>query len=103
MSEAGESIKILHHVQGSGGKYVAHIPGDAHTGVLEWEQARGSGDVHVATHTMVPSALRGQGIAAMLVDRLVADARAQGFKIEPKCSYVAAKFEDNPDWADVRA
>ncbi|WP_284123790.1 GNAT family N-acetyltransferase [Parerythrobacter aestuarii] len=103
MSKANDGISILHHVQGSGGKYVAHIPGDTHTAMLEWEQGPGAKDVHIATYTMVPRALRGQGIAALLVERLVADARAQGFRIEPKCSYVAAKFDENPDWADLRA
>ena len=44
-----------------------------------------------------------RGVAAELVERLVADARDEGFKIVPQCSYVAAKFADNPDWHDLRA
>lgn len=103
MSEGKDSISILHHVQGSGGKYVAHIPGETHTGILEWEQGEGKDDIHIATYTMVPRALRGQGIAALLVERLIADARSHGFKIVPKCSYVASKFDENPDWAELRA
>jgi predicted GNAT family acetyltransferase len=34
---------------------------------------------------------------------LVADARAQGFIIDPRCSYVEAAFRRHPEWADVRA
>ena len=45
----------------------------------------------------------GRGIAQQLVEAMVADAREQGFTIEPQCSYVAALFRRNPDWADVRA
>ncbi|ABC64813.1 GNAT family N-acetyltransferase [Erythrobacter litoralis] len=105
MSEEKPDVTITHHVQGQGGKYVAHVDGETHTGMLEWEQRTGERgeDVHVATHTVVPEAIGGRGIAGELVERLVADARRQGFLIEPQCSYVARKFEDNPDWADLRA
>ena len=105
MSEAETDVTITHHAQGQGGKYVAHVEGESHTGMLEWEPRKGESgaDVHVATHTVVPSAIGGRGIAAMLVDQLVADARKNGFLIEPQCSYVARKFEENPDWSDLRA
>lgn len=55
----------------------------------------------VADHTGVPDAFRGQGIALKLVQRLVADARAEGVKIVPACSYVAAQARRHPDWGDV--
>jgi len=47
--------------------------------------------------------LRGRGIAGALVERLVADARREGFKVVPQCPYVVAQFDRHPDWADVRA
>jgi predicted GNAT family acetyltransferase len=40
-------------------------------------------------------------VAARLVEALVADARTEGFKIEPKCSYVAASFTRHPEWGDL--
>lgn len=92
---------ITHHVQGQGGKYVAVLEGESAEGMLEWEP-RGA-NVRVATHTIVPRAIGGRGVAAQLVDRLIADARRLGFKIVPECSYVRAKFDSNPDWADLRA
>ncbi len=46
----------------------------------------------VITHTEVPEALEGRGIASRLVKAAVADARAGGFKITPLCTYVAAQF-----------
>ena len=52
---------------------------------------------------VVPPALRGQGIAARLVEALIEDARSEGFKIIPTCSYVAAQFDRHPEWADLRA
>ncbi|MBV7265730.1 GNAT family N-acetyltransferase [Erythrobacter ani] len=102
-------VTITHHAQGQGGKYVAKVAGEDHQGYLEWEPKTGlprenvASSVRVATHTVVPDAIGGRGIAAQLVERLVADARKQEFKIDPRCSYVAAKFDKNPDWADLRA
>jgi len=104
-----DRITITHHAQGQGGKYVAHVEGEDHQGTLEWEPRTGAPDedvpasVRVATHTIVPRAIGGRGIAAKLAERLVADAREHGFRIDPQCSYVAKKFEENPDWSDLRA
>ena len=42
-------------------------------------------------------------LEARPVDALVSDARAQGFRIVPQCWYVEKKFDENPDWADLRA
>ena len=95
---------ITHHVVGQGGKYIAHLEGEDAKGTLEWEpgdEVDGK-EVRIATHTLVPEAIGGRGVAAELVERLVADARKQDFLILPDCSYVAKKFEEN-DWDAVRA
>ena len=47
--------------------------------------------------------MRGGGVAQLLVEALVADAREQGFRIVPQCSYVAAQFRRHPEWADLLA
>lgn len=61
-------------------------------------------DVMTITHTGVPPQFEGRGIAAQLVHRAVADARAGGFKILPACSYVVAQFKRHAkEWADVLA
>lgn len=54
-------------------------------------------------HTGVPPEYEGRGIASKLVNKAVADARAQGFKIMPVCSYVVAQFRRHPEWADLHA
>lgn len=54
-----------------------------------------------ADHTGAPEALKGTGVAAALVDFLVADARERGFKIIPICPYVRARYEKHPEWRDV--
>lgn len=54
-----------------------------------------------ADHTGAPDELRGTGVAAALVDYLVADARARGFRIIPICPYIRARYEKHPEWRDV--
>lgn len=100
-----DGLTITHHVMGQGGKYVAHLDGEQASGYLEWEPApdQRGGEVRIATHTVVPRAIGNRGVGAALVRRLVSDARQQGFSILPQCSFVAAMFERNPDWADLRA
>lgn len=103
MSRDHKDVTILHHVAGQGGKYVAQIEGDSRHAMLEWEPADGpAGEVRIATHTIVPEDWRGRGIASLLVDRMVADARRDGFRIVPRCSYVAAKFAEHPEWEELR-
>ena len=37
------------------------------------------------------------------VERMVADARREGFRIRPVCPFVVTLFKRHPDWADVHA
>lgn len=96
-----DEISITHEPQGSGGKYIAAIASETATGYLEWEP--GGERIRIATHTIVPRKIGGRGVAAELVKQLISDARDQGFKVVPQCWYVAKKFDENPDWADLRA
>jgi uncharacterized protein len=72
---------------------IAHTPNkfvtqvDGITAHLEYELA---GQVMTITHTMVPDALGGRGIAAQLTQAAFDHARAEGFKIIPACSYAAS-------------
>ncbi len=105
MTDRNAGVTITHFAEDSegnqGGKYVAEVPGEKANGYLEWEP-RGSDKVRIATHTIVPPEIGGRGIAALLVKRLIADAREQEFKIVPQCSYVEKKFNENSEWADLR-
>lgn len=105
MDEESAKVTITHHPHGAGGRYVAAVPGAAAQGYLEWEPGVSTGgrEVRIAAHTVVPRAIGGRGVAGALVERLIADAQAQGFLIRPDCSYVAAKFAANPDWGALRA
>ncbi len=49
-----------------------------------------AGDTMRMTHTSVPSALAGRGIASLLVRAAFEHAAAHDLKIAPECSYVDA-------------
>lgn len=98
---AETAVTISHEDHTDHGRYVARIADSDAEGELTWK-ARGN-DARVAHHTFTPPEMRGQGIAAELVRAMVADAREQGFKIVPQCPYVADKFDENPEWSDLRA
>lgn len=82
------------------GRFVARLPGESATGVLTYFRR---GDVLVVDHTLVPTAIGGRGVAARLVDALIAHVRAQGLKVEPQCSYVAVAFDRHPEWGALLA
>lgn len=61
------------------------------------------GDVIVFTHTIVPRALEGRGIASQLISHALDDVRAQGLKIDPQCAFVAAYLKRHPKERDLLA
>ncbi len=93
-----EQVTITRHGGGAAGEYHAHVAGNQAIGRLTWVD---NGHARVAEHTLVPPEIGGRGVAARLVEALVADALAEGFLIEPQCSYVAAAFARHPEWADL--
>ena len=99
-----EGTVITRHDQGSRGEYHARVPGSDAVGRLTYQRRSGpDGDVLVADHTLVPSEIGGRGVAAKLVEALIADARKDGTRIVPQCSYVEVAFRRHPEWADLRA
>jgi uncharacterized protein len=64
---------------------------------------RRSGNVVAFTHTEVPMAQEGRGIAAAMVRAALAWAREQGLKVQPLCSYVALYLRRHPEQADLLA
>jgi predicted GNAT family acetyltransferase len=91
------SEDVLREVEGARGRYV--VRRDGHEAELTYSVA--SPRLIIADHTGVPDAFRGQGVGNALVERLVADARAEGVKIVPLCPFVNRWRARHPDWADV--
>ncbi len=55
------------------------------------------------THTGVPPALEGRGIAAALVKEALTWAREQGLQVDPICSYVRIYIRRHPEWQGLLA
>ncbi len=91
---------IRHEAHANGGNYLARLDGIEEAAVLEYSNGAEPGHI-VAEHTSVPESMRGRGIARILVERLVQDARAHGWRIHPKCPYVRTQAERTPEWANV--
>ncbi|MEQ1771150.1 MAG: GNAT family N-acetyltransferase [Devosia sp.] len=82
------------------GRYVIRFPEG-----LEAEmtyQKRGPGVIAI-DHTFTPPELRGRNIAARLMNALIDDARREGTKIKPYCSYAVTQFQRHKEWADLLA
>ncbi|KAA9002415.1 N-acetyltransferase [Paenibacillus spiritus] len=90
-SDVGEIVKehhafVIRTEEGPIGE-ITYVPADEHT----W----------IADHTYVSPNYRGGNIAQRLLQRLVEEAREEGAKIIPQCSYVGVQFRRNPEYADV--
>ena len=67
---------------------------DGQRAVLDYTLENGTMTI---THTGVPSAVGGRGIAAELMGAALKVARAAGWKVEPACSYAAAYMRRHLD------
>ena len=95
-----ENLTVEREDSGERGRYVVYLPDG-----LEAELTYSRRDAHtiIADHTGVPPEHRGQGIAEQLVKAAMDDARREGGRIVPVCSYVAVQFRRHPEWADLKA
>ncbi|MEP6897833.1 MAG: GNAT family N-acetyltransferase [Rhodanobacter sp.] len=66
---------------------------------LDYSLANG---VMTITHTGVPDAVGGRGIAAALVQAALEAARSEGWKVVPACSYAVAWMRRHPEYDDLR-
>lgn len=82
-----------------GGRYEARVAGRDEVGELTYQ--RPDAVTVIADHTGVPDSLGERGIGRALVERLMSDARAKGFRVVPRCPFVRALAEKHPEWADL--
>lgn len=90
----------VQHEHGTGkGRYVIRKNGEE----AELTYSVTSPALIIADHTGVPESFRGTGAGLALLTRMVADARAEGFRIMPLCPFVNAQRKKHPEWADAFA
>jgi len=73
-------------------KYEYHI--DDHIAYITYDDQ--NGNMHL-THTIVPDALAGQGLAKKLLEDVLAQIKKDGKKAVAMCSYIVKYQEKNPD------
>lgn len=71
---------------------------DGQRAVLDYEL---DDAVMVITHTGVPEAIGGRGIAAALTRFALEHARVAGWKVVPACAYAAAFMQRHGEYADL--
>ena len=72
---------------------------DGHRAVLEYTL---TGGVMNITHTHVPQAIGGRGVAADLTRAALSSARQNSWSVNPVCSYAAAYLKKHPQEAAKR-
>lgn len=90
-------FEITREEDESKGRYTAKVDGHE----AEMTYSRLGESTTIIDHTGVPDALRGRGVGQALVKRGVEDARAEGRKIVPLCSFVKVQIARHPEWQDV--
>jgi predicted GNAT family acetyltransferase len=68
--------------------------------VLDYSRSAGK---MVIYHTEVPRQIEGRGWAACMTRAALDFARAEHLQVVPQCSYAAAFFQKNPQYADLLA
>lgn len=71
---------------------------DGHRAVAAYQR---EGDRIVFTHTVVPRAIEGRGVASKLIRAALDSARDQRLKVVPQCPFVAAYIAKHPEYRDL--
>ena len=73
---------------------------DGHRALAAYQM---EGDTIVFTHTIVPKAIEGRGVASRLIRGALDQVRDRGLKVVPQCPFVAAYIKRHPDVQDLLA
>ena len=92
MSESKTTAVAVRH---NAAEHRFEAEADGHLSVAEYERR---GDGIIFTHTFVPAALRGRGMAEALVRSGLAYACDERLRVVPVCSYVAAFIRRHPEY-----
>lgn len=83
--------KLIDNTEGK--QYEYHIDGV----IAKIEYIKAKNKIYL-THTEVPTALEGQGVASALVKDVLEDIERKGLTLVPMCPFVASYIKRYPDW-----
>jgi uncharacterized protein len=89
-------IPVTHDVAGH--RFTATV--EQHESDLEYAV---HDNVMAILHTRVPAPVSGRGIAAAMTVAALNYAKAQSWKILPRCAYATGFFHRHPEYADMLA
>ena len=93
-----ENLSVRHEKGETSGRYLIDLaPGI----IAEMTYQRTGANTIVIDHTRVPPEYRGRNIAEKLMEYAIDDARENGARIIPVCSYALAQFKRHPEWCDL--
>lgn len=85
-------------VRDNADKHRFEIEIDGYLALADYRIADGVMDLY---HTESPQALAGRGVGSNLIRTALLSARAQGLKVRPTCSFVAAYMRRHPEFANL--
>lgn len=77
-------------------RFEAHVEG--HLAVCEYELGP---DCITFTHTIVPGALEGRGVASALVRCALDEARKRELRVIPQCEFIRGYIARHPEYGDL--
>ncbi len=89
-----ENVAVKNNEEAS--RYEADVEGEL--ALLEYER---SGKEIIFTHTEVPPDFEGRGLGNKLVRTALEDARTQGLKVVPLCSFVKVYIRRHPEYQSL--
>jgi predicted GNAT family acetyltransferase len=94
-------MKILHEEKGGTGRH--YLNDEKGNTVAEITYSNANGKVIIVDHTGVDPELQGKNIGQDLVQAVVEQARAEGKKIMPVCTFAKAVLGKSDQFKDVLA
>ena len=95
MTEAAPTITVVRNDDRS--RYEISVDGH----LVGFSDYRMRDDHQVYVHTEVAPEFRGRDLAATLVGAALDDARTRGYRVIPRCPYVAEFIEEHPEYQDL--
>lgn len=95
MSETADAVRVTRNDGAS--RYEAFIE-DELAGYAEFALVDGG---IAFTHTVVDDAFEGRGVGSRLAATALDEARADGMRVTPRCSFIKSYIERHPDYLDL--